>query len=99
MHTIVETRVRPGRLDEERPGTFRGVSSMDVFPDWRAARARAGRLVAAWVEALEARTLLADGIAPAAGPQLSARPGVALTNVTVASFTVTDPSGSPGTKW
>src|SRR5262249_39740533 len=51
------------------------------------------------IEVLETRALLADGISPTPGPPLSGRPGVPLTNVTVASFTITDPSGSPGTKW
>jgi hypothetical protein len=51
------------------------------------------------VEPLEARWLLADGISPQAGPALTGTPGVALTNVLVASFIVTDPSGAPGSKW
>jgi uncharacterized protein YjdB len=51
------------------------------------------------IEILERRALLADGIAPQPGPQLVGKPGVPFTNVPVASFTVTDPSGSPGTKW
>jgi hypothetical protein len=50
-------------------------------------------------EVLEARALLAGGIMATAGPALSGAPGVPLTNVLVASFVITDPSGSPGTKW
>jgi hypothetical protein len=44
------------------------------------------------IEVLEARALLADGITPAAGAPLNGTAGVALTNVVVATFTVTDPS-------
>jgi uncharacterized protein YjdB len=51
------------------------------------------------IEHLEIRALLADGIAPHPGPQLTGSPGVALTNVVVATFTITDSTGSPGTKW
>src|SRR5579864_1154403 len=51
------------------------------------------------IEQLESRTLLADGILPMPGAPLMGRPGVPLTNVTVATFTITDPSGAPGTKW
>jgi hypothetical protein len=46
----------------------------------------------AMIEVLETRTLLADGITPAAGAHLNGTAGVALTSVVVASFTVTDPS-------
>jgi hypothetical protein len=46
----------------------------------------------AMIEVLEARALLADGITPAAGAPLNGTVGVALTNVVVATFTVTDPS-------
>jgi hypothetical protein len=59
-------------------------------------RARAGRFT---VEFLEARALLADGIAPQPVPPLMGSPGVPFTNVPVATFTITDQSGSPGTKW
>src|SRR5438128_811714 len=72
---------------------------MDFLPGWRLPRDRASRRVAAVVETLETRTLLADGITPAAGPHLTATAGTPLNNVTVASFTVADPSGAPGTKW
>jgi hypothetical protein len=51
------------------------------------------------IEVLEGRVLLADGIAPLAGPTINGTAGVALPNVVVASFTITDPTGSPGTKW
>jgi hypothetical protein len=50
-------------------------------------------------EILEPRMLLADGISPMGGGVLTGTPGVALTNVVIASFTITDPSGAPGTKW
>jgi hypothetical protein len=43
--------------------------------------------------------LLSDGITPQPGPVIVGKPGVALTNVPVASFTVTNPTGAPGTKW
>jgi hypothetical protein len=48
---------------------------------------------------LEGRVLLADGINPAPGPKLLGSPGVAFSDVTVATFTIADSSGSPGTKW
>ena len=51
------------------------------------------------VELLESRTLLSDGITPQPGPVIVGKPGVALTNVPVASFTVTNPTGAPGAKW
>jgi hypothetical protein len=51
------------------------------------------------IEVLEERQLLADGIAPLPGPTIMGSPGVPLTNVVVATFTITDSSGSPGSKW
>ncbi len=60
---------------------------------------RRGRLNAPAVEVLELRTLLANGITPTAGPALSGTAGIALVNVTVASFTVVGPAGSPGSQW
>jgi hypothetical protein len=51
------------------------------------------------VEVLEGRILLADGITASGGPPITGAPGVALTNVVVATYTVTDPSGNPGTQW
>ena len=51
------------------------------------------------IEVLEGRVLLAGGITPAPGSPINGSPGVALTNVTVATFTIADPTGSPGTKW
>jgi hypothetical protein len=50
-------------------------------------------------EALETRSLLADGISAMSVPPITAVQGVPLTNVVVATFTVTDPSGAPGSKW
>jgi hypothetical protein len=51
------------------------------------------------LEVLEDRTLLADGINPASGPNLTGTHGVKLNNVVVATFTIADSSGAPGTKW
>jgi hypothetical protein len=51
------------------------------------------------IENLEGRRLFANGISPNAGPQLNGSPGVELSNVVVADFTITDPSGSPGNMW
>ncbi len=51
------------------------------------------------IEVLETRQLLADGITPAAGPPITAAPGVPITNAVFASFTVSDPTGAPGSKW
>jgi hypothetical protein len=42
---------------------------------------------------------MADGIAPVAGMPLTATAGVPLTNVIVATFTVTDPTATPATGW
>jgi hypothetical protein len=51
------------------------------------------------IEVLETRTLLANGINPQPGAPIPGAPGVPLSNVVVATFTITDASGSPGTKW
>src|SRR4051794_36903928 len=51
------------------------------------------------IEVLEERVLLANGIAPLPGPVINGTAGVPLTNVLVASFKVTDATGSPGTMW
>ena len=61
-------------------------------------RRRRVAAIPALIEVLETRTLLADGITPAAGPHLSGTAGVALNNVVVATFTVTDPSVN-GATW
>jgi len=61
----------------------------------RRRRALAGRSI----EILEERVLLADGINPAPGLHFLGNPGVALNNVAVATFTIANSSGSPGTKW
>ena len=58
-------------------------------------RAPAGR----WIEILEKRVLLADGITPLPGPQINGSPGVALNNVVVATYTIANSDGNPGTKW
>ncbi|HZW30677.1 MAG TPA: hypothetical protein VFF52_08230, partial [Isosphaeraceae bacterium] len=52
----------------------------------------------AMIEVLETRALLADGITPAAGAHLSGTAGAALTNVVVATFTVTSSSVN-GATW
>jgi hypothetical protein len=51
------------------------------------------------VEVLERRALLADGITPAAGPPITAAAGVPVRNAVFATYTVTDPTGQPGTQW
>src|SRR5262249_44840440 len=51
------------------------------------------------IEVLEMRVLLADGIQLFPGPTLIGSPGVALNNVLVAYFTITDSSGNPSSKW
>src|SRR5947207_553901 len=51
------------------------------------------------VEVLEVRALLADGISPAPGPPINAVAGVPITNAVFATYTVSDPSGAPGTQW
>jgi hypothetical protein len=51
------------------------------------------------MEVLEQRVMLSAGISPSGAPQINGFVNVALSNVTVATFTVTDPSGSPGTMW
>src|SRR3954447_20842767 len=72
---------------------------MEIFPGNRSSHERASRRAAPWAEILEVRTLMANGIAPSGGSPILTSPNVALTNVTVASFTVTDTTGSPGSKW
>jgi PKD repeat protein len=51
------------------------------------------------IEALEERTLLADGIAAVAGAPLTATVGVQLANAVFATYTITDASAEPGTQW
>jgi hypothetical protein len=51
------------------------------------------------LEVLEGRALLSDGITAVAGPAIKAVAGVPTSNAVFATYTVTDPSGSPGTKW
>jgi PKD repeat protein len=50
-------------------------------------------------EVLEARALLADGITPSPGAPISAVAGAPITNAIFATYTVSDPSGAPGTQW
>jgi hypothetical protein len=51
------------------------------------------------IETLEDRTLLADGITPVAGSNIDAMVGVPITNAILATYTVSDSSGAPGTQW
>jgi hypothetical protein len=51
------------------------------------------------LDALESRALLADGITASAAVPLYAVAGVPIRNAVFASFTVTDPTASPGTQW
>jgi hypothetical protein len=51
------------------------------------------------IEVLEDRTLLADGISPVAGAPINAVVGVPITNAIFTTYTVSDPSGAPGTQW
>jgi len=51
------------------------------------------------VEVLETRTLLADGITATPGAPIAAAVGVPVKNAVFAAYTVTDPSGEPGTQW
>jgi hypothetical protein len=60
---------------------------------------RTRHLVGTLIEILEERVLLADGISASPGLHFLGRPGVALSNVDVATFVVTNPSVGPGTKW
>ena len=50
-------------------------------------------------EILEERVLLANGINPSGAPTIMGAPGVPLTNVVVATYTISDSTGSPGSKW
>jgi hypothetical protein len=43
--------------------------------------------------------LLADGISASGAASIYAVAGVPITNAVIATYTVTDPSGAPGTKW
>jgi trimeric autotransporter adhesin len=65
----------------------------------RTARCHRAALIQRVVEVLETRVLLADGITPLGAPQINGTVGVALNNVTVATFTIADATGSPGSKW
>src|SRR5947209_2196177 len=77
-----------------------GAMAMILFEIPRRSRDRRRRSpVGRGIEVLEDRLLLANGISPAHGVHLLGHPGVALTNVTVATFTITDSSGSPGSMW
>ena len=73
--------------------------------DWSspAPFARQGRhrptRVSALVESLEPRALMADGITALPAFPIVAAPGVALTNVPVASFGVTSSSAPAGSSW
>src|SRR5437868_5946731 len=68
---------------------------LEVAPRFRQRRSHAGR----FIEVLEARCLLADGIQLFPGPTLIGSPGVSLNNVLVAYFTITDSTGNPASKW
>jgi hypothetical protein len=50
-------------------------------------------------EFLESRTLLADGITASPGAPITAVVGIPVTNAIVATYTIADPSGEPGTQW
>jgi hypothetical protein len=60
---------------------------------------RQNELLPTLVELLETRLLLADGITVAPGPSIAAVVGIPVTNAVLATYTVTDPSGEPGTQW
>ena len=65
-------------------------------------RSRSGRVHAhrTWiVEPLENRILLADGINPLGGANINGMPGIAITGDVVATYTIADSSGDPGSKW
>ncbi len=73
---------------------------MDWIPGlYREARHRRPASGPAMIEVLEDRPLLADGITPAAGAPITAVAGVPITNAVFATYTVSDPSGAPGTQW
>ena len=58
-------------------------------------RRRGGGTAPEMFEVLEDRTLLADGITPAAGAPINAVAGVPITSGLFATYTVSDPSGHP----
>ena len=62
-------------------------------------RPRRAVLLSMMTEVLESRALLADGITPAGVSPLTAVVDVPLTNAIFATYTVSDPSGEPGTQW
>jgi hypothetical protein len=51
------------------------------------------------IECLEDRALLADGIAAAPGAAIQSTLGVPITSAVFATYTVSDPTGAPGTQW
>jgi hypothetical protein len=62
-------------------------------------RRRAGGSTLGMIEVLEARALLAGGITPSPGAPINAVVGVPITDAVFATYTVSDPSGAPGTQW
>jgi PKD domain-containing protein len=73
---------------------------MSEMTSYRGARRRrGGGSPNGMIELLEDRMLLAGGIAPAPGAPISAIAGVPITNAIFAIYTVSDPSGAPGTQW
>ncbi len=60
---------------------------------------RGGGSPSRMIEVLEDRVLRAGGITPSAGAPISAVAGVPITNAIFATYTVSDPSGAPGTQW
>jgi len=51
------------------------------------------------IDVLETRALLANGITATAGPPIIVAVGTPIANAVFATYTVTDPSGAPGTQW
>jgi hypothetical protein len=80
--------------------TAAGVRLMRPILDVNASRPGArARPLPRTVEVLESRTLLADGIAVAAGPAIDATAGTPITNAVLATYTITDSTGAPGDQW
>ncbi len=73
---------------------------MDWIPGRNKGRGRR-RFVSlpAMIEILESRALLADGITANAAQPITAVPGVPINNGVFATYSVSDPSGEPGSQW
>jgi hypothetical protein len=72
---------------------------MSLVPRRHGDRRRRTEFLPAAIQALEGRALLDNGIVATAAPPIHAVVGVPLNNAVFATYTVSDPTGEPGTQW